>query len=41
MMDITKDDNLNCQFRDLRQSVVDTQMVPQYLTPEGSVRFMQ
>ncbi|EFN73044.1 hypothetical protein EAG_11337 [Camponotus floridanus] len=36
MMDITKDDNLNCQFCDLRQSVVDTQMVPQYLAPEGS-----
>lgn len=35
MMDVTKDDNLNRQFRDLRQSVVDTQMVPQYLAPEG------
>jgi len=32
---ITKDDNLNRQFRDLRLSAVDTQMVPQYLAPGG------
>jgi hypothetical protein len=33
VMGITKDDNLNRRFRDLRLSVVDTQMVPQYLAP--------
>lgn len=34
MMDVTKDDDLNRQFRDLRQSVVDTQLIPQYLAPK-------
>lgn len=41
---ITKGAYLNRQFRDLCQSEIDTQMVPQCLAPEGEggvmIRFM-